>query len=99
MISLAAQRYRGRAAPVDGDEAAANSDLAGKASEAVLKTRNWCSVKRYGDILQDMDAKEAAEMIARHMSEAENKLAGVVLDPPRRQKRKKNTVGQQRVAR
>jgi hypothetical protein len=33
------------------------------------------------------------------MSEAENKLAGVVLDPPRRQKRKKNTVGQQRVAR
>jgi hypothetical protein len=97
IISLAAQQYAGRAAPPDGDEAAANSCLAGKASEAVLKNRNWCSVKRYGDMLQDMDPKLAALIVARHITEVQNKLAGVVLDPPKQQKRRRNTVGQQQV--
>jgi hypothetical protein len=96
-ISLAAQRYQGRAAPADGDEAAANSELAGKNSESLLKNRNWCSVKRYGDMLQDMDPKLAAEIVARHINEVQNRLAGVVLDPPKQQKRKKKTVGQQQV--
>jgi F0F1-type ATP synthase gamma subunit len=97
MISLAAQQYTGRAAPVDGDEAAANSSLAGKASEAVLKNRNWCIVKKYVDMLQDLDAKEAAKILARHVKEVENKRAGVVLDPPKRQKRLRKTIGQQQV--
>jgi hypothetical protein len=97
MISLAAQQYAGRAAPPGCDEAAANRRLAGKASEAVLKNRNWCAVKKYGDMLQDMDPKEAAEVIARHTSEVQNKLAGVVRDPPKQQKRRKQTVGQQQV--
>jgi hypothetical protein len=97
MISLAAQQYAGRAAPADGDEAAANSCLAAKASEAVLKNRNWCTVKRYGDVQQSMNPKVAAEMLARHLTEAQNILEGLVLDPPKKQKKRKNTVGQQQV--